>query len=205
MIDLDGKKFYISKEFGEQIGKTRQTINNWVKNGRLPACYIRQHDGYSYISEDALTDPVVLYGSTGEQTPENGSKPCKQGANASKSEASTGKQDANSGAQSDFTAYLLGEVDRLRADLEAKDAMIADLRSQLDAHTERLAAITEESQRLVRQALETAKNAQTLQAASMLPPPAAEDPSSAEAEPEAGASGDDASGGSWIRRLFGKK
>lgn len=205
MIELDGKKYYISKEFGVKIGKSRQTINSWIKNGRLPAAYIKQHGGYSYISEDALTDTAVLCGSTGEQTPENGSKPCKQGANASKSEASTCKQDANSGAQSDFTSYLLGEIDRLRAELEAKDVMIADLRSQLDAHTERLAAITEESQRLVLLSLETTKNAQTLQAASMLPPPAADDPAAVEAEPEPDVIGYDAGGGSWFRRIFGKK
>lgn len=173
MIELDGKKYYISKEFGEKIGKTRQTINNWVKNGRLPAAYIRQHGGFSYISEDALSDPAVLYGSTDEQT-EFDSNPRKQDANASKSEASAGKQDANSGAQSDFAAYLLGEIDRLRADLEAKDAEIADLRRQLDEHTERLTAITEESQRIAKQALDTAGNAQKLQAVSMLPSPEAE-------------------------------
>lgn len=186
MIESEGKKYFLTREFGERIGKSRQSIGNWVKSGRLSG-YVRMIDGVTYISEDALDDPGVLCPSRAGKTQEN-----------------QAKQSANSDAQV-FTSFLLAEIDRLRAEIEAKESVIADLRSQLDAHTERLAAITEESQRLVREALDTAKNAQTLQAASMLPPPASEDPSAVEAEPDPDVTGYDAGGGSWIRRIFGKK
>ena len=160
MERYNGREWYTAKEYGEKIGKSRQTVTNWINSGKFGE-YLLAFKGVNHISEDALKDPVVGDGSV--SVPDPADPP----VNPREDESSEETIPANS----DFTAYLLTEVDRLRAELKDKEAEIADLRRQLDAHTERLTSITEESQRIAKQALDTAGNAQRLQAVTMLPAP----------------------------------
>lgn len=156
---IDSQVYYTVKEYAEKIGKSRQTVTNWVNSGRFGA-YLRELEGFNHISAAALDDPSV------GNAPQDPVKPIDQPVEEVKQ--------PDEPVTPDFTAYLLGEIDRLRSVLDTKDTEIAELRRQLGEHTERLTAITEESQRIAKQALDTAGNAQKLQAVSMLPSPEAE-------------------------------
>ena len=57
-MKIAGKTYYTTPEIGEMMGRTSQSVRNWIEAGKLPAIKIGR---FYLVSEEDFIDNVPAY------------------------------------------------------------------------------------------------------------------------------------------------
>lgn len=161
------KDRYSVAEYAKEIGKTRQAVNVWVKQGLFDG-YTETIDGVLYISGEALQKfgnerPVkdeVDCKVDSQFTDDDKSGEVKREMVDSKPESVDSKIDS----KDEFIAFL-------QAQLADRDRQIEEYKSQIADYTNRFADLAKTGHEIADKALRTTEQAHLLQLQAALPEP----------------------------------
>lgn len=197
------KDRYSVAEYAKEIGKSRQAVNSWVKQGLFDG-FTETVDGVLYISADALqkfgNDRPVKDIVDSQVNCQDDSKLTSKGENdnnltsldnnittntptdtPSKEESKEVKQKPVDGKEDSVYGKEDGKdalIKFLQIQLAERDAQIAEYKSQIADYTDRFAELAKTGHEIADRALRTTEQAHLIQLQATLPEPevAAEEP-----------------------------